>query len=258
MPMHAILDALSRLQQRHALALFLLFGAALFAVEHLRRPPPLVLPSEGLRSDEVPTWMEEEVLYREARARGLDDGDLIVRRRLVQKMRQLLETSVEVAPPDDATLRAWMEAHPGRYGGIERLSFDHLFLSRARHGDRVLAEAVSLATRLAAEPDLEWTALADPHPAGTGRTEIPGRALEGLFGSALAEALAALPIGAWQPPRLSPQGAHLFRIRSRELRQPDGEAVRERAHRDWLLAQRSEGTEAAIRSLLRGHAVVPP
>ncbi len=56
--------------------------------EHLarqwRRAPT---PAESDRF--VADFVREEVLYREALARGLDRNDLVVRRRLVQKMEML-------------------------------------------------------------------------------------------------------------------------------------------------------------------------
>jgi hypothetical protein len=252
------LDALSRLQQRHALLCFVLFGGLLFLVDRLRQPAPLLIPPEAIEQGAAPQWLEDEVLYREALARGLGEGDLIVRRRLIQKMRQLLETGVDLAAPDEAVLAAWIEAHPARYGGLERIDFDHLFLSRARHGAALTAEAQRLGAQLKAEPNLDWAAFGDPHPAGTGVEGASGRDLERLFGSALASELGALPAGDWQPPLISAQGAHLVRIRQRELRPPDVAAVAQRAQRDWLIEQRRAQTDAAIQDLLSRYRVSSP
>lgn len=258
MTVHAFLDALSRVQQRHALLLFLSFGGLLFAVEALRRPPPLIVPPEAVAQGAVPQWLEEEVLYREALARGLGEGDLIVRRRLIQKMRQLLETAADVSAPDEITLRAWIEANPARYRGLERISFDHHFLSRARHGAALPAVAQQTLAALHAPAAAGALVPSDPHPAGAHQADVSARDLERLLGSALATEVGALPVGDWQTPLLSAQGAHLVRVLDRRTRQPDLDAVAPRAQRDWLLHQRAAQTEAAIAALLESYRVASP
>ena len=50
--------------------------------------------------------MREEIFYREAVRRGLDDGDVLVRRRLAQKLSFLIEDLAAVEEPSDDALRA--------------------------------------------------------------------------------------------------------------------------------------------------------
>lgn len=251
MRLHRLLDALSALQRRHALLLFLALGALLFAVDGWRaRGQESLSPPTGVASPQAAEqWLEDEVLYREALARGIGEGDLIVRRRLVQKMRMLLETGAEVAEPSEAQLRAYVEAHAGRYGGVERLSFDHIFLSRGRHDARLAADAEAMRQRLLAQPDADLLALSDPHPGGTQVVGLRGADLDRQFGKALAPQLAELPLNAWQGPLASSLGLHFVRLSDRRLQPPDFAAVRERAQRDWLLAERRAQTQLALARL---------
>lgn len=253
--LHRALDTLSRWQRRHALLLFLALGAALFTVDHLRRGEraielPAVVAGDPASAQQ---WLEDEVLYREALVRGLDDGDLIVRRRLVQKMRLLLETGVDAGEPDATALREWIDRHPGRYGGVARSSLDHVFLSRGRHGAELDAAAGRIGARLAEAADL--AALADPHPAGTRVEDAEPRALERSFGTALAGRIAELPLDQWQGPLPSALGLHFIRVRARATRTPDYAAVHDRARRDYLIEQRRMGTRLALEALLRRHGV---
>ena len=57
---------------------FALLGAGIFAASAVLHPSPDIRPDPDA---------DHEALYREAIALGLDRGDPIVRRRLVQKMR---------------------------------------------------------------------------------------------------------------------------------------------------------------------------
>ncbi|MDP3857016.1 MAG: peptidylprolyl isomerase [Stagnimonas sp.] len=248
MKLQTFLDVLSALQRRHALLLFLALGGLLFAVDGLRsRPQSLPGLPAGLESPQAANqWLEDEVLYREAVARGLGEGDLIIRRRLVQKMRLLLEVGADVAEPSEAQLRDWIAAHAGRYGGVARLSFDHLFLSRGRHDARLGADATAMAETLRQQPDADLAALSDPHPGGTHIEALSAVELDRQFGKALAPQLGELPVGSWQGPLASSLGLHFVRIRERHLQTPDYPAVRERAQRDWLLDQRELQTQRAL------------
>lgn len=259
MSIHRMLDALSRLQQRHALLLFLAFGAGLYALDTARRPSASLAPPDVVAADpeSAAHWLEDEVLYREAVARGLGEGDLIVRRRLVQKMRLLLEAGVDVAEPDAAELRQWIDAHAARYGGVERISFEYVFLSRGRHEARMGAAAEAMAQRLraTAAPDLD--ALSDPHPGGSRLDRASSRDVERLFGAAFAQQLAELPQGDWQGPLPSALGLYFVRIHDRRLQLPDHAAVRERALRDYLLEQRRIGAGLAVAELKASYGLTP-
>lgn len=73
-------------------------------------------------------WADNEMLYREARALGLDRGDPIVRRRLIQKMKFLLEEERAQAEPTDAELEAWIAEHSERFEQAPRRAFTHVFV----------------------------------------------------------------------------------------------------------------------------------
>lgn len=248
MRIQTFLDTLSALQRRHALLLFLALGAVLFAVDGLRsREPSLPGLPDGVESPQAQQqWLEDEVLYREAVARGLSEGDLIIRRRLVQKMRLLLEVGADVAEPSDSQLREWIDTHAGRYGGLARLSFDHVFLSRGLHNARLGEDAAAMGETLRRSPDADLASLSDPHPGGTRIEGVDSLALDRQFGKALAPQLAELPTGSWQGPLASSLGLHFVRIRERQTQAPDYVAVRERAHRDYLIDQRAVQTQLAL------------
>ncbi|MEQ1438228.1 peptidylprolyl isomerase [Fontimonas sp. SYSU GA230001] len=259
MTMQSLLDGLSRLQQRHALLLFIALGALLFAVDAQRRHPAAPMPPGIVAADPVDAarWLEDEVLYREAVARGLGEGDLIVRRRLVQKMRMLLEAGVEVAEPDTATLDAWIDAHASRYGGFERISFEQVFLSRGRNEARMAAAAQALGERLRSTTAPDLAALSDPHPGGNRFDGASAREVERLFGSAFAQQLGELPVGDWQGPLPTALGLYFVRVHDRRTQAPDHAAVRERALRDYLLEQRRIATELAVADLKARYGLAP-
>jgi hypothetical protein len=89
----------------------------------------------------VADFVREEVLYREALARGLDRDDLVVRRRLVQKMEILAVGNEPPVGPSD--LMDFYLEHRGDTTVPESVSFRHVFFSVAARG----AAARGAATR---------------------------------------------------------------------------------------------------------------
>jgi len=212
---------------------FVVLGAALFALHRWVAPPPLgrqVILSEpvihGLRQDflrrngALPTadeataliqrYIDNEVLYREALALGLDRGDIIVRRRLVQKMEFLTEGTDPLPPPTNAELQAYLDAHAEHYVVDDRVTLTHVFVRSDRHG----AAAAQLADRwrdqllAGADP----STLGDPFLRGRDFTAMTERDLAGICGAAFAAQAMRLPVGSWSAPIPSSYGLHLVRV----------------------------------------------
>ncbi|MGH8459524.1 MAG: peptidyl-prolyl cis-trans isomerase, partial [Nevskiales bacterium] len=205
-----------------------------FRGEH-GRPPR----SEELQAM-LDRWIDEQVLYREALVLGLDRRDVIVQRQLTQKMRFLLEDVTLLPEPSEAELQAWLEQHPERYGHPSTVSFEQVFLSRGRHGERLQAEAARVAQQLQQAPR-EFVGLGDPFLVGQVVTDADANHLRRDFGAGFAESLQKLPQGTWTGPATSSFGLHLLRVTARGGFRPVTLAeVGDRVRVDYRLAQRDE------------------
>ena len=155
--------------------------------------PPTQAELEGIIRDHV----REEILYREARAMGLDENDSVIRRRLRQKLEFLAEDFAALAEPADADLQAYLDAHVERYALSPRLSFQHVFVSEEKRGADAEDEALELLGVLRdQEPDAAelGNPLGDPLP-------LP-RVLDPAAADGL-EALRIVSIRAWASAFLS-------------------------------------------------------
>src|SRR4051794_37720555 len=111
--------------------------------------PPTREEMQGLVDD----YVREEVLCREARAMGLDQDDVIVRRRMRQKFEFLADDLATRGIPTDQELEAYFQQHSDRFREEPRFSFEHVFLSREKHGVSTDSEAKALLTDLNGEND---------------------------------------------------------------------------------------------------------
>ena len=192
--------------------------------------------------------VNDEVLYREAKALNLDEGDLIVRRRLIQKMRFLIEDVVTVESPSPSQLLQLLKARPERYRSEDQLRITQVFLPE---GDARMPPLVQ-AARAGAAPD----ALAEK---GAPLPIAPSRGIERIsrlqqdFGEPFARALRNAPEGQWIGPLSSPFGRHLVFVhehRKSPAPKLEDPQVKRQLQIDWREARRAE-LNAQVLSTLR-------
>jgi hypothetical protein len=300
---------------RHPVVHFAAIGAVLFALrEPLQRAvepapaaaprAPVVLSAERvqrLQSDFAQRWgalpnpaqlralvdraIEEEILYREARALALDykdgsvrrrlvekaravaqrvasreelyadalalglDDDLVIRRLLTEKMRLFLQHDPADEPISDAAMLDYMQRNRTRFVQPETVTLTHVFFSRTARRDRLATDAAAALTALAGQPPSPAVVpLSDPFPLGHELRAYSARQLLARFGKPFADQVLAMPPGSWSAPLDSPYGLHLVWVHAHQAeRLPPLDAVRETVE----LALRQERGE---RNLQRGMA----
>ncbi len=179
--------------------------------------------------------VREEVLYREALALDLDENDVLVRRRLAQKLEMALNDVAATAEPSADELRGYFESHAHRYIEAAGLTLTHRFFSRDRRGDSVEADARAALESLVAGGTVDDDSF---HAAKTLTLPDADR-LEQIFGTAFREAVlehAARPRSrhAWFGPVRSAYGVHLVRVDAySEARRRTLDEVRETVLDDW-------------------------
>ena len=195
------------------------------------RRPPTGDELTRLVSDRV----REEVLYREALALDLDENDVLVRRRLAEKLETALNDVAATAEPSADDLRRYFESHVDRYVEPAGLTLTHRFFSHDRRGDSAEADARRALEALAAGVTVDDDSF---HAAKT-LTLQDADALERIFGTAFRDAVlehAGRPRSrhAWFGPVRSAYGLHLVRVDAyREGRRQTLDEVRETVLDDW-------------------------
>ena len=201
----------------------------------------------------IQEWLDEEVLYRRAVELGLDQNDTVVRRRLVQRMRFLIEDTHRIEAPSDAELEAWLEAHPHRFASPAKVSFAHLFFSRGKHGTELDAVARAALAELHGDPAAAVDS--DPFFRGAAFEEVALAEIERGFGVEFAKALVSLPVEQWTGPVRSAYGLHLVYIRTRDASEaPRLDTVREKVEQDWVQAERERHNDDALAKLRARYA----
>jgi len=247
----------------------LLFGAIVFA-NHLKRPVVRIDAQEieqlaaywEMQSQRPPTRdelaaliherVDEELLAREAIRLGLDKDDMIVRRRLAQKMAFASEDVAAIAEPDEKTLQAYYDANRERYATPGRVAMQHLYFSRDRTGETPQAAATAALARLQAGGE----ATGDPSLLPLTYADIAEADIDRDYGPEFAAAVRKAPVGVWVGPAPSAYGLHLIRIERRlPAVIPPLAEVRDEVRAAWLAERRKDESRAFRASLRKRYKV---
>ena len=273
---------------REPLIHFLVLGAFLFAADRYLQPASSGTPSSKqiqLSPDDLsqmvilfqsqwrrePTTQElarlvenkvqEEILYREALAMGLEKDDTIVKRRMAQKMRFLAEDVAAAREPEAAELKRWFEKNKAKFSQPSRVSFRHLYFSPDRRGTRARDDAEKALAKLTGQPqDAKLAAsLADPFMFQDYYRDRAPEYLGKEFGPQFAQAVAKLVSGSWQGPIESGFGSHLVFVDTViPGRVPGFEEIEPDVKTAWLGEQKALAWEKAYKEMRVKYTVLLP
>lgn len=247
-------------------------------------------PDAAERAALADAEIDDEILYREALARGLDDGDtvvqhriagnlafvedgpppgvepdglasrgrqphdrlseemlredVVIRRRLVERMRARLEHGALASEPTDAQLEQALAANAARFALPARVR---------------IAVADERARNASGAPDTRTAVEAPTAPDPADVRELPAQSQRDLartYGATFAETAFRTAPGAWSAPIATPSGRVRVLVREHEPpRTPPFADVRNQV-RDFVRRERADaGVRRALDELRRGYAV---
>lgn len=196
----------------------------------------------------VERWIQEQTLYREARALSLEEGDDMVRERVIQKMRVLLHSAVTTDLPDEATARAWFEQNRDRYAAPPVLSLRVAQVDGDEDAARGWAEKLNAMEEAGAVPQ--------PHEIRViPFANRPEAQLRGLMGDAFVDGALALPRGRWGAVA-SPAGWQAARVEAYEIgRVATYEEVAGAVGADWKEATYRRAVRQSLDQLMASYRI---
>jgi hypothetical protein len=214
-------------------------------------------PNEQELRDLIEDYIRDEVFYREGRAAGLDRDDVIIRRRVRQKMEFLAE-DMSVPEPSDEQLAAYLASNPERFRTEDQFTFHQVFLSATRRANTIESDCKQVGSVLTgADGAVDPTALGDPFLLGEEFRSISPSKLTSIFGEGFAKQMVSMQTGRWQGPISSGFGQHFVFISERisgEAQLLD--AIRPAVRREWMNAQRREAERKLYASLRERYEIV--
>ena len=211
--------------------------------------PPTTSELQGIVRERV----DEEILAREAKRLGLDKNDMIIRRRLAQKMSFVSEDTTPVPEPTAAQLRTLYDKDPGAFATPPHMTIRHVFFSddRPAGNARGAADQALIALR-AGRTDI----VGDPFVLPSAYADVNLRDLDKDYGAPFAKAADTEPLGQWSGPVRSAYGWHLIRVDARrEAEAAPIAAVQAQLREAWIAERRTEMNAAALDRLRKRYRI---
>lgn len=202
--------------------------------------------------------IHETVLYREALALDLDKEDVVIRRRLGQKLEFLSAGLLEPAPPSDAERAAYFAENTDRYRGDDLVSMTHVYFDADKRGDQTLSDAAKALAELKTAPGApsDTNGVGDRFLLQSYYPNVTERELARQFGAGFADPVFQLEPELWHGPVLSGYGTHLVYIHSHiTAPEPKLEEVAQRVVADWLDDKRAELSAAFKEQLIAQYVI---
>jgi len=264
--------------QHEPLAHFIILGALLFAghnlwqghiantdstitvsTEEMERQS-LIFASENRRkptSDDLKallfSYVEEEALVREAERLGLGENDTIIRRRLAQKMRFLIENLDAPALPNEIELQTYFKTNIENFVRPEKREFSHIYLSPEVHGDKLELEAQTLIQKT---QTTDWKSLGEPFIMKRKFGPLSLTEVSRLFGPEFANSIFQASGQNWQGPVESAFGLHLIRIDSISYRViPKFEDIKEDVKILWQEEALRSANQKRLKTLIDKYTI---
>ena len=217
-----------------------------------RRPP-----TEQELQDLIENHIREEVFYREGQAAGLDRDDVVIRRRVRQKMEFIVEDMVDAEPTEEQVANH-LATYPERFRVEDRLTFRHVFLSATRRADTIEGAVKQVANVLAhADASVDTGVLGDPFLLGEDFSGVLQSEVARTFGESFAKQLSVLKQGRWQGPISSSFGRHFVFVNEQaQGGLPPLNVVRQAVQRELTNARRAEAAQKLYRTLRQRYEIV--
>ena len=189
-------------------------------------------PSSTELNHLIESYVRDEILYREGVRLGLERDDIVVKRRVRQKIEMIAEEDASTRAPTDADLSAYLTANQSRFVQPAILTFEQVFLGQSTEGP-VVVHAVAV-THQALRNGADPAELGQPTLLPQRMTRTPADLVARDFGPAFAAALEKAQVGEWVGPIDSSFGAHYVRVSDRTPAvAPELAAVRDHVVREW-------------------------
>ena len=213
----------------------------------IQRQQELILRplTEEEKVQAVESFIEEEILVREARKRGFENSSRI-RTLLIQNMRFFMAS--EIPKPTEEDLRTFFEENADRFSVEPSVTYDHAFFSNP---DEVPPEALEL---LRAGTD--HLSLGNTDSLSARLIGMNERQIVQSFGRELAPAILAIEDKQWHGPFTSAHGVHFLRVTERRPgKMPSFEDARNWLEQEWQMVKNREIVERELEGMRKNYRV---
>lgn len=216
-------------------------------------------PTEDELDSIIQRHVRVQILYREALAMGMDKGDVVIERRLAQKVEMLAQGLMTPEEPSEEELIAWYAENSDRFKRPDLYTITQIFFDPDKRGAATLDDARAAIDKLNALDRLppDFSDYGDRLMLESYYANVSTLELSKLFGMTFAKQIVELELGVWQGPVLSGYGAHVVQVSDEVLVPlPAIDDVKQQITEEWMARQVNNLSERFIEKLISRYEVI--
>jgi hypothetical protein len=216
-------------------------------------------PSSDERQGLINQHVRQKVMYKTAVEMGLDQDDMIIERRMVQKLEFLTSDIMTTPEPQAGELEKYYRDSQMEYKTSSAITITQIFFDPDKRERRTLTDAENALKilRKRGEPNNRDTGFGDVFMLQSYYSMISDVELAKLFGRAFASEVFTLEPGNWYGPLLSGYGTHLLYVHElREGTLPAFEEISDVVKVDWEKKKLEELNDLYEEGLLSRYEII--
>jgi len=206
-------------------------------------------PNEDEISKIINQLVEEEILYREALKLGLDKNDIIIKRRLAQKL-GFLRQEINTKEPSKKDLQDYFLKHKSNYFQDAKYTFTHHYFSKGQGWKRAEEALIKL---IQSDEGIR----SDPFMDKKNFSLKTDKEIERIFGKGFSKNLDNINLNQWSGPFRSIYGSHLILLLGKtQPKEASFEEVFNQVLSDFLLKRQEELDKSYLNDLKAEYKIV--
>ena len=216
--------------------------------KHLR--PPSKEEMQTMIDKEVYT----EVMSREAVKMGLDQNDLIIRRRLVQKLEFVSSDLSSLLEPTDEELKVYMKQHEKIFRKAGKTTFQQIYIDMSKGKSEIKERLLRIKNALDANESIQT--LGDTFMLPRENRALSDYEIIHTFGKKFAQSLKSLKTGVWEGPVKSGYGLHFVYVEKREEGElPPFDEIKTQVKNAWMSEKKEKNSQDFYKTLKKNYSI---
>ncbi len=213
-------------------------------------------PSVAELENLVQEHVLEQAAYYEGLELGLDKNDIVIVRRVRQKLDFIAEEDTPRPEATDERLSVYLQNNPDKFLVEQKLSLRQVYLDPKKHGGVSWRRGKELLAELTTQADQNIDTVGDRHLFKPFYQRQTVTELERQFGRDFAQSVVGLDVGSWQGPIRSAFGIHLVYVEASEDGiVPELDQIRSAVFREWENSFKERSSRRYYEELLRRYPV---
>ena len=219
--------------------------------KHLR------LPSAKEKQEFIDKAIYTKVMYTEALKMGLDKNDLIIRRRLAQKMEFVSSDMAELVEPTDKELLGYLQKHATQFMDSEKISFLQIYIEPNKHQGSLEKDLEKILKLLhASDENSTLDKYVDAFIFPIQNSNLSKQEVAQDYGKAFTQTLFSLETNRWHKGIKSAYGLHFIYIQKRvEGELLELEKIRTILYNEWMTEKKEKNNILLYENLKNSYII---